>query len=189
LIDCIRLAGKYSLPIIADEIYEDIVFGENKYIPIASLTNELLVVTCSGLAKRYMLPGWRVGWLLVHDPRRAAGRLKRAIFDLAGLILGPCTLIQAALPDIFGNVPEDFNQLINRTLEENARVFVEQLGKGTVIAPQGTLYMMLRLPDGTDDVVWCQQLLAEENVSVLPGTVHGSLFYIPRSSESQAMQD
>jgi tyrosine aminotransferase len=174
---CIDMAKRYKILIIADEIYEDIVFEGHQYHPMASLSLEHPIVTCSGLAKRYMVPGWRLGWIALHDPLNRVEELRGAFFNLAGLILGPCTLIQAALPFIFDNVPEEHYRSVNTILEGNAQVIVEAFrntlcdAKVKLLAPQGTLYMMLQLPEGTDDVKWCQDLLAEENVLLLPGTV------------------
>lgn len=174
--ECLALAKRHRILVIADEIYEDIVFSGHQYIPMASLaSNDQCVITCSGIAKRYMVPGWRLGWIVIHDPLGQARQLCAAFFDLAGLILGPCTLIQAALPAILSNVPDSYNAEINKKLEDNAQVLVDAFSSAklgiSVIQPQGTLYLMMRLPKGTDDIKWCQRLLAEENVLLLPGTV------------------
>ena len=63
------IAEKHCLPIIADEIYEHFVFeGSGKqYIPIAKLSKNVPVLSCGGLTKRYLVPGWRLGWITVHD--------------------------------------------------------------------------------------------------------------------------
>ena len=67
LLDILAVAEKNSLPIIADEIYADLVFkGQHSY-PIASLSKNVPVLTCGGLGKKYLVPGWRVGWILIHD--------------------------------------------------------------------------------------------------------------------------
>ena len=67
LLDILAVAEKHSLPIIADEIYADLVFkGQHSY-PIASLSKNVPVLSCGGLAKKYLVPGWRVGWILIHD--------------------------------------------------------------------------------------------------------------------------
>ena len=67
LLDILAVAEKNSLTIIADEIYADLVFkGQHSY-PIASLSKNVPVLTCGGLGKKYLVPGWRVGWILIHD--------------------------------------------------------------------------------------------------------------------------
>ena len=67
--DIIAIAEKHFIPIIADEIYEHFVFAGAKkdYIPIASLTRTVPVLSCGGLTKRWLVPGWRLGWITVHD--------------------------------------------------------------------------------------------------------------------------
>ena len=71
----VSVAEKYGLPIIADEIYQDMVFeGESK--TFGQLSKNVPVLSCGGLAKRWLVPGWRVGWLIVHDRN---GRLTEVI--------------------------------------------------------------------------------------------------------------
>lgn len=65
--DILALAEKHHLPIIADEIYCDLVFKGNQFYPMATLTKEVPILSVGGLAKKYLVPGWRVGWVTVHD--------------------------------------------------------------------------------------------------------------------------
>lgn len=69
LLDILRVAEKTRVPIIADEIYADMAFRPHRFYPLASLTETVPVLAVGGLAKRYLVPGWRVGWVLVHDRR------------------------------------------------------------------------------------------------------------------------
>ena len=176
LLDCLELAKKYRVLVIADEIYEDLVFEGHTFHPMATLSPDYPIITCSGLAKRFMIPGWRLGWVAIHDPNNQAHALRGAYFNLACLILGPCTLVQAALPLIFENVPREFDLQVNAILQENAQAFCDPFKENPqcgleVILPQGSMYLLIRLPPGTDDIEFCRSLLAAENVSLLPGTV------------------
>jgi len=69
--DLVQFAKKYQLPIVADEVYGDLVFRSNTFHPLAnvadSLGREVPVITASGLAKQYLVPGWRVGWIVFQD--------------------------------------------------------------------------------------------------------------------------
>lgn len=66
-----NFALAHQLPIIADEIYGDLTFGSNRFVPMAQvaarLGRQVPVVTASGISKQFLLPGWRVGWLAFHD--------------------------------------------------------------------------------------------------------------------------
>lgn len=150
LAECLRLARKCRVTVIADEIYEDMTFAGHKYHPMASISTKHAIgtpiLTCSGLAKRFLVPGWRVGWILVHDTSGAMQKIRKALVDLAGLLLGANSVAQAAMPLIFEHVPEAFFSEVNAYLEHNARVAEAELGcmPGLrVIRPQGTLYMMV----------------------------------------------
>lgn len=63
----LRIAEKYHLPIISDEIYADMVFEGHKFYPIGSLSSKVPVLSIGGLAKVYLAPGWRLGWIALYD--------------------------------------------------------------------------------------------------------------------------
>lgn len=178
------MARKYSVPVIADEIYEDMVFSGNEYVPMARLCREMgeidvPVLTCSGLAKRFLVPGWRFGWVAIHPAKGFdIDSIRKGLFDLSTLIIGACTLIQAALPEIFESTPESFFTETNSHLEGNAALLASELAKIEglkVIKPQGTMYMLVGVDleafGFKDDFEVSEALLAEESISVLPGSV------------------
>ena len=70
--DVVTLCHQYRIPIVADEVYGDLVFGEGAhFVPVAQVATELgqvvPVITASGIGKQFLLPGWRVGWVVFHD--------------------------------------------------------------------------------------------------------------------------
>jgi tyrosine aminotransferase len=104
------------------------------------------------------------------------------LFRLTTVILGANTLIQAALPEIFKNTPQDFFDRINKQLSEHAALTVARIEKApglTVRSPKGAMYCMVgidvkRFSESTngaihDDITFAQALLREESVVVLPG--------------------
>jgi tyrosine aminotransferase len=66
-----HLCSEYHIPIIADEIYGDLVFDPHTFVPMAEIVAEMgrtvPVVTAGGIGKQYLLPGWRIGWLCIQD--------------------------------------------------------------------------------------------------------------------------
>ena len=190
------MAKKYNVIVIADEIYEDLVFEGNEYIPLARISSEIKVpiLTCSGLAKRFLVPGWRFGWIALKDPYPKTkinsdsdsdssydlSQIRKGLFDLATLIIGSCTLIQSALPDIFSKTPEIFFKSTNKFLAGNAEFLVKKLkliDGLKVIEPQGTLYMLVGVDFNKfngqfqDDLQLAELLLSQQSISVLPGSV------------------
>lgn len=63
----LEIAEKHRVPIIADEIYEHFVFPDVEYCSISSLSKNVPVLSCGGLTKRFLVPGWRLGWIVIHD--------------------------------------------------------------------------------------------------------------------------
>lgn len=76
------------------------VFGANMFYPLAALTKTVPVIACGGLAKHYLIPGWRVGWVMVNDRNGVLKDVRTAYFKLSQLILGANSLVQ-----VRGNEP------------------------------------------------------------------------------------
>ncbi|XP_048672930.1 tyrosine aminotransferase isoform X2 [Caretta caretta] len=81
----LAVASRQCVPILADEIYGDMVFAECKYEPIATLSTNVPILSCGGLAKRWLVPGWRMGWILVNDRRDIFGNESNADLCYAAL--------------------------------------------------------------------------------------------------------
>lgn len=103
------VAAKHHLPIIADEIYCDLVYKGNTFYPMASLTKDVPILAVGGLAKKWLVPGWRIGWILVHDRHDAfAAEVRTGLLNLSQVILGPNSVVQGALDDILHRTPQSF---------------------------------------------------------------------------------
>ena len=67
----VTFCNRHRLPIVADEVYGDLTFENHPFIPLAQvaarLKREVPVITVSGLAKQFLVPGWRVGWIVFQD--------------------------------------------------------------------------------------------------------------------------
>jgi len=185
----LEVADKYKVPIIADEIYGNMTFPGSQFTPIASLTTTVPVLAVGGIAKEFLVPGWRVGWVLVHDRQGLFEEVRSGLFRMSQLILGANSLIQSALPALLtpaeGSADhaalQAFKADTMHQLYGNACIVAEGLAaiKGvTPIVPQGAMYVMIRidadqLVDIKDDVEFCQKLLTEESVFMLPGQCFG----------------
>ncbi|XP_014116025.1 PREDICTED: tyrosine aminotransferase isoform X2 [Pseudopodoces humilis] len=83
--EILAVASRQCVPILADEIYGDMVFADCKYEPIATLSTNVPILSCGGLAKRWLVPGWRMGWILIHDRRDIFGNESNADLCYAAL--------------------------------------------------------------------------------------------------------
>lgn len=184
LVALLAFAEKHKLVVIADEIYGKLVFEGSEFFPLASLTTEVPVLAAGGLAKNYLCPGWRVGWLTIHDRhnRLTDAGVRSGLNSLSQLILGPSTLVQGAMGDILNETKPEFYSELLTTLQKQAFYVSDRLEKIdglTPIRPQGAMYVMIRVDaskfkgvkDGTD---WANKLLNDEYVFCLPGSCFGA---------------
>lgn len=179
LLDILNIAQKHHIPIISDEIYEGMAFEDAQFHQIASLSTHVPVLTCGGLAKNFMIPGWRIGWIIIHDRFGAFKQVQLGLSNLATIILGPNSLIQAAIPDIINQVPKDYFDENNKLLKEHSKCIIDGLAnvKGLkVITPKGAMYCMIQVKsdlfnDIPDDQIFSQKLILEQGVFCLPGSI------------------
>lgn len=186
LLDMIKIAEKHKLPIIADEVYGDMVFPGEEFYYVSELTQTVPVLSCNALSKRFMLPGWRFGWIAIHDPKDHIKNVRLGFNDLTTRILGPNSLVQGALPYILENTPQSYFDDVMNILSENAKIVYETLSKLPgikPIKPSGAMYLMVRLdlehfPGIENDSEFVQRLIKEQSVFCLPATVFEMPNYI-----------
>lgn len=177
-LDILDVAARYYIPIIADEIYEYMVFPGRTFHSLASLSREVPILSCSGLTKRFLVPGWRMGWIIIHDRQNVLEKeIRKALHCLSQRIIGSNTLIQGALPAILRNTPQDFYDHTMRMLHNHSRLAYNCIMKVPglkPIMPEGAMYMMVYIdlscfPEFNSDLEFVQRLLMEESVFCLPG--------------------
>ncbi|RZC43232.1 tyrosine aminotransferase, partial [Asbolus verrucosus] len=173
----LEIAYTHRIPVIADEIYERIVFSGSKFVSTASLNSRIPILICGGLAKRFLAPGWRLGWIAIHDEVGAFdSEIRKALTSLSQRIIGSNTLIQGALPAILQNTPQNFHDNLINILEKHAKLAFEILRNVRGLAPfmpQGTMYMMVEVHFNKfpfkDGLHFVTKLMEEESVFCLPG--------------------
>lgn len=174
--EILRVAERLRLPIIADEIYADFVFPDHPFIPIASLTTEVPILTCGGLTKKYLVPGWRMGWIMIHDRHNAFHEVRHGLIMLSQRILGPNTIIQGAVKTILNSTPQQFFDSSISLVQRNAEQFYKAMSdiKGLKpVMPAGAMYMMVGIemecfPEFDSDVEFTQSLVSDQSVFCLP---------------------
>lgn len=178
LMDIVQVAARNYVVIIADEIYDYFVFPGNTFIPVASLTTEVPVLSCGGLTKRFMVPGWRMGWILIHDRNEIlAQEVRKGLQNLSQRIIGSNTIVQGALPALLAKTPQSFFDDAISLVKSNADLAFSILSEVPglkPLMPQGAMYMMIEIdmakfPDISDELDFSEKMVSEQSVFCLPG--------------------
>ncbi|CAF1190065.1 unnamed protein product [Adineta ricciae] len=178
----INICERNHLPIIADEIYADMIFSGNQFHFLGMLSENVPVLSCGGISKRFICPGWRVGWIVIHDRHNLfKDTIKPGLMDLSSRILGPNSVTQAAMSHILSETPDSYYDDILQQLQNNAEFVYNSLLEAPGLRPtmpQGAMYMLIAINpsaflDIQDDKEFFTKLLCEESISCLPASVFG----------------
>lgn len=177
-------AKKLGMLVISDEVYGHLTFGDKPFVPMGVFASIAPIITLGSISKRWIVPGWRLGWLITNDPNGIL--IKQGIVDsIKGFLdisSDPATFMQGAVPQILENTPIDFFGKVVTTLKECADICYERSKEIPCITcpskPQGSMFAMIKLNvsllEGVnDDFDFCCKLAKEESVVVLPGFAVG----------------
>jgi alanine-synthesizing transaminase len=172
------LARKHQLLLLADEIYDKILYDDAKHISLASVAPDLLCLTFNGLSKAYRVAGYRAGWLAITGPKDHAGSFIEGISLLANMRLCPNVPAQHAIQVALGGYQsiEDLVLPGGRLLEQRdvAWTKLNEIPGVSCVKPAGALYTFPRLDpevyDIEDDEQLVLDLLLSEKILVTQGT-------------------
>ena len=98
----IDIAGEYDLPIISDEIYDQIIY-EKPFTSPAALSKDVPVIGLNGFSKSHLATGWRLGYMYYHDPENKLKDLREGIAKMARARLSANSVAQYAGVEILKN--------------------------------------------------------------------------------------
>lgn len=174
----VDLARKHQLLLLADEIYDKILYDDAHHISLATLAPDLLCLTFNGLSKAYRVAGYRSGWLVITGPTDHATSFIEGISLLANMRLCPNVPAQHAIQVALGG-HQSIDDLVlpgGRLLEQRDLAWskLNEIPGVSCVKPQGALYAFPRLDpevyDIVDDEKLVLDLLLEEKILVTQGT-------------------
>ncbi|WP_456698119.1 pyridoxal phosphate-dependent aminotransferase [Aeromicrobium sp. P5_D10] len=178
LVGIAELARKHNLVLMADEIYDKILYDDAVHIPMATVAPDLLTLTFNGLSKAYRVAGFRAGWMVATGPLERARDYLEGITLLASMRLCPNVPAQSAIQVALGGY-QSINELIlpgGRLLEQRDTVVweLEKIPGVSVVKPSGGLYAFPKLDPEVypikDDQQLVLDLLLQEKILLTQGT-------------------
>lgn len=174
-----EIAVRHNIWIVSDEIYEKLVYGDNKHVSIAQLSPELKeqTIIINGVSKSHSMTGWRIGY--------AAGNAQvvKAMTDLAShSTSNPTSTAQYGAIAAYTGTQEPV-EIMKKAFEERLNIIHAKLIEipgVTCLKPQGAFYLYPNVTEAAkltghanvDDFV--KALLEEANVAVVPGSGFGT---------------
>jgi len=172
------LARSHRLVVMADEIYDKVLYDDAVHIPFARLAPDVFTLTFNGLSKAYRLAGFRSGWLMVSGPKRHAASYLEGITILANMRLCANVPGQHAIQMALGG-RQSIHDLVlpgGRLHEQRdaAMTALRTIPGLTCVEPKGALYVFPRLDPEVypikDDQRFVLELLRDQHVLVVQGS-------------------
>jgi aminotransferase len=164
------VADEYDLVVISDEIYERLVYG-TKHTNFAALPGmKDRTILLSGVSKSFAMTGWRIGYALA-PPEIMAGMRKLHQY----LIMSAPTMGQVAALEALQHGEDDVMHM-RASYDQRRRLIVDGFNSIGLpcFEPRGAFYTFPQVtPTGLSDEEFCEALLREERVAVIPGSAFG----------------
>lgn len=173
-----QVAERHGIVMLADEIYDRMVYDDAEFIPMATLCRNTLCATFSGLSKVYRACGYRVGWVAFSGTLERAEPFLKGMDLLAALRLCSNVPGQWAVQTALGG-----HQSIKPLCAPGGRLYqsrqaiidaVERSRFLHVVPPRGSMYAFIgvdrKLLPNFDDEAFAMELLEQKHVLVAPGS-------------------
>lgn len=178
LLQIIEAAKEHDLIIMADEIYDRILYDDMAHTPMSTLTDDVLVLSYNGLSKSHRIAGFRAGWMMVSGKKDHAADFIEGLDMLASMRLCSNVQGQYAIQTAMGGY-QSMKELTSKSgrLSKQRELAVSRLNaiKGiSCTMPQGAFYCFPKMDPEVypikDDMQFMMDLLIEENVLMVQGT-------------------
>ncbi|MGB9740727.1 MAG: aminotransferase class I/II-fold pyridoxal phosphate-dependent enzyme [Candidatus Bathyarchaeales archaeon] len=169
------VAGEYELPVLSDEIYDQITY-EKKFVSTARLAKDVPVVGLNGFSKAYLMTGWRLGYVYFHDENGALKELKQCIEKEARIRICANTPVQKAGVAAL-NGPQDHIREMVEKLRKRRDYTLKRLNHMNGVScakPEGAFYVFPKIHGvgrrWKTDMEFVLELLKETGVLFVNGS-------------------
>lgn len=194
----VELAREHGLVIMADEVYDKVLYEGVKHTAIASLAGDVLTLTFNSLSKAYRSCGYRAGWMVIAGDKAQARDYIEGLNMLANIKLGSNVPGQYAIQTALGGY-QSIQELVReggrlRRQRDVAWELINAIPGVSCVKPQAALYMFPRLDPAVypieDDRQFFMQVLRATRVMLvqgsgfnMPDNQHFRLVFLPHEDE------
>jgi alanine-synthesizing transaminase len=174
----VQIAREHGLVIMADEVYDKVLYDGVKHTALASLSTDVLTLTFNSLSKSYRSCGYRAGWMIVSGDKRAATDYIEGLNMLSNMKLCSNVPGQWAIQTALGGY-QSINDLVCeggrlRRQRDLAYDLITAIPGVSCVKPSAALYMFPKLDPKVypiaDDRQFFLELLKETRVMLVQGT-------------------
>ena len=164
-----KMADKYDLWVITDEVYEHIVYAPYEHVYFASLPGMAeRTISCSSLSKTYSMTGWRLGYAIASA--EVIERMRKVHDFLTVGAAAP--LMEAAVAGL--ELPQSYYDDLRELYTHKRDLFCEGLRERGLkfVEPEGAYYVMVDISDFSyaSDEEFAVDLAAKVGVGAVPGS-------------------
>jgi alanine-synthesizing transaminase len=152
--EIVEIAKEFDLFIIADEIYQNLVFNGNKTVSLGSVIGDVPGISMKGISKELPWPGSRCGWIEVYNVHRDSEFKSYIQSILNAKMVEVCstTLPQKALPHILNHPRyQDYLEQRRQRYQRFSQIAYDRLHSipGVLVNPtNGAFYMSVAFEEG-----------------------------------------
>jgi aspartate aminotransferase len=169
----VEVAAEEDIYILSDEIYEKLVYDDQKHVSVASLSKEAydLTITVNGFSKAYAMTGWRLGYLA--GPEAVA----KAVDNIQShSTSNPCSFAQKGAVAALKGDQQALADMRDEFAMRRDYMFdrITKIPNITAVKPQGAFYILVNISQlGLSSQNFADRLLSKANVAVVPGAAFG----------------
>ena len=169
-----------NITILSDEMYEKLIYKGKKFTATAEVSEDMYnrTVTINGLSKAVAMTGWRFGYVATADIK-----LAKAMSKLQGQVTSNINSITqyAAIPALEGDADKDIEMM--RVEFEKRKDYavkaINSIDKLSCYDPDGAFYLFINIKEfSNDSMKFCEDLLAQKGVALVPGLAFGMEGYV-----------
>jgi alanine-synthesizing transaminase len=178
LMELTQIAREHGLILFADEIYDKMLYDEEKHVSLASLSSDVVIITFNGLSKNYRSCGYRSGWMVVSGDKSRIKDYVEGLNMLSSMRLCANVPGQYAIQTALGGY-----QSIDDLVAKGGRLarqrnlaweLITAIPGVSCVKPKSALYLFPKLDPEMypieDDQQFIADLLREEKVLMVQGS-------------------